>query len=157
MLALNLAAPVKLIQAVLPNMIERGSGQIVNIASVVGYQTIPRMTFYSATKSALIALSTGLRMELKGTGVDVLMVAPGSTRTDFFEQAGKVDTKSSRFESTQYSAERVARAIVRSSRRRRREVVLSAEGKTIAALRRVSHGLADWIMGLIARKAMPPK
>jgi len=155
MLSLNLTAPIALTQAVLPEMMRRGNGQIINIASVVGYQTIPRMSTYSATKAALIALSTGLRMELVGTGVDVIVVAPGSTRTNFFEAAGKVNTKATRFAATQYSAERVARAVMRASRRRRREVVLTVAGVAAVLLRRVSHRLADFLVYLVAKKAMP--
>ncbi len=155
MLAVNLAGPVSLIQAVLPEMIQRGHGQIVNISSVVGYQPIPRMTVYSAAKAALTALSTGLRMELRGTGVDVLLVAPGSTDTGFFDAAAKVDAKAARLSRTQYSAERVARAVVRSSRLRRREVTLTVEGKLITLIRRVSRRAADGIMYRVAKSAMP--
>lgn len=154
MLALNLAGPIAMIQAVLPSMLERGTGQIVNISSVVGNQTIPNMTIYSATKAALTSLTTGLRMELRGTGIAVLLIAPGSTRTPFFETAGRVNVTSVRFARTQYSPERVARAVVRSSRRRRREVTLSAEGKTISAIRRISHRLADAIMVRVAGRSM---
>ena len=155
MLALNFAGPIALIQAVLPEMVERGSGQIVNISSVVGNQAIPRMTIYSATKAALTALSTGLRMELKGTGVDVLMVAPGSTNTPFFDAAASVDVQAARLAETQYTPERVAKAVVRSSRRRRREVTLTAEGKAITIIRRFSHRLADAIMYRVAKHSMP--
>ncbi|MGB2986821.1 MAG: SDR family NAD(P)-dependent oxidoreductase [Phycisphaerae bacterium] len=155
MLAVNFAGPVALIRAVLPEMIERGSGQIVNISSVVGYQAIPRMTAYSATKAALSSLSTGLRMELKGTGVDVLLVAPGSTNTHFFEAAATVDAKAERVSQTQYSPQRVARAVIRSSRRRRPEVTLTLEGKLITLIRRFSHRLADAIMYRVARSSMP--
>jgi len=157
MLSLNFAAAIAMIQAVTPEMIARGSGQIVNISSVVGHQAIPRMTIYSATKSALTALSTGLRMELKGTGVDVILVSPGSTRSDFFDAAASVDVKTARFSKTQYSPERVARAVVRSSRTRRREVTLSVDGKAITIIRRVSHRLADGIMNLVAKYGMPAK
>ena len=155
MLALNFAGPVALIQAVLPEMLERGSGQIVNVSSVVGNQAIPRMTVYSATKSALTALSTGLRMELRGTGVDVLLVAPGSTNTEFFKAAAKVDATVTRHAHSQYSPQRVARAVVASCRRRRREVTLTVEGKAITVIRRVSHRLADAIMYQVAKWAMP--
>lgn len=155
MLALNVAAPVALIQAVLPEMIDRGSGQIVNISSVVGAQAIPRMSVYSATKSALSSLSTGLRMELKGTGVDVLVIAPGSTNTPFFESAATVDAKAKRLAQTQYSPERVARAVVRSCIRRRREVTLTAEGKLITLIRRFSHRTADAVIHQVAKRAMP--
>jgi short-subunit dehydrogenase len=154
-LATNFTAPVALIQAVLPDMLERGSGQIINVSSVVGTQTIPRMTVYCATKAALNALTTGLRMELKKTGVDVLLVAPGSTSTSFFDAAASVDVEAVRFSKTQYSPQRVARAVVRSSRRRRREVTLTLEGKLITIIRRFSHRLADAIMYQVAKHAMP--
>lgn len=156
MWGLNFAAPVALIQEVLPEMIQRRSGQIVNVSSVVGSQAIPRMGVYGATKAALSSLSTALRMELQGTGVDVLLVSPGSTATGFFEAAASVDVRAVRLAETQYSPDKVARAIVRSSRLRRREVTLSAEGKAICAIRRVSHRLADAIMYRVAKRSMPP-
>jgi len=157
MTALNLAAPIALVQAVLPEMLERRSGQIINISSVVGTQAIPRMTVYSATKAALTSFSTGLRMELRGTGVDVINIAPGSTRTDFFDAAASVDVKAARFAKTQYSPRRVARAIVRASRRRSREVALSADGIAITIIRRFSHRLADAIMYRVAKWGMPAR
>ncbi len=155
MLALNFAGPIALIQAVLPEMLARASGQIVNISSVVGNQPIPRMTVYSATKAALTSLSSGLRMELMGTGVDVLLVAPGSTNTSFFSSAAKVDAGASRLADTQHAPESVARAVVRSSRRRRSQITLTPEGKLITAIRRCSHRLADRIMYEVAKRAMP--
>ncbi|MCC7291890.1 MAG: SDR family NAD(P)-dependent oxidoreductase [Phycisphaerales bacterium] len=156
MLELNVLAPVALCKLVLPRMLERRGGQIINIASVVGYQPIPRMTAYSATKAFVLNFSAGLRMELHGAGVDVISVAPGSTRTPFFENAASVNVRAVRLARTQYSPQRVARAVVKASRRRRREVVLSAEGNTIALIRRASHRLADAIMVRFARFAMPP-
>jgi short-subunit dehydrogenase len=94
-------------------------------------------------------------MELHGTGIDVLLVAPGSTNTEFFDAAAKVDAKATRLSQTQYSAQRVARAVVRSSRLRRREVTLTVEGKLITLIRRVSPRVADGIMYRIAKSAMP--
>lgn len=94
-------------------------------------------------------------MELRGTGVDVLVVQPSSTRTDFFDSAISIDVKAVRLANTQYTAERVARAVVKSSRRRRYEVTLSAEGKAITLIRRLSHRVADAIMYRVARFAMP--
>lgn len=155
MFSLNFEAPIALIQAVLPEMLIRGHGQIINISSVVGAQAIPRMTAYSATKAALNSLSTGLRMELRGTGIDVIRVSPSSTRTEFFDQAGKVDAKATRLADAQYAPERVARAIVAASRRRRRELTLSVEGNLITAIRRVSTRVADAIMVRVAKRAMP--
>ncbi len=157
MLALNLAAPVRMTQAVLPKMLERRSGQIINISSVVGNQAIPRMTVYSSTKAALTSFSTGLRMELRRTGVDVIMVAPGSTNTPFFETAASVDVNAVRVAKTQYTPQRVARAVVKSSRRRRPEVTLTADGKAITIMRRFSHRLADFAMYHFAKYGMQSK
>jgi len=155
MLQLNFVAPVALIQAVLPQMRKRGQGQIVNVASIVGHQPMPWMTVYSATKAALLALSTGLRLELRGTGIDVIAIAPSSTRTDFFQSAANVDAKATRVAETQYTPERVAAAIVRACRRRKREVILSAEGKAISLIRRVNRRLADRLMYEVAKRGMP--
>ncbi len=155
MMGLNVLAPIAMIQAVLPEMIARKSGQIINISSVVGNQPIARMSIYSATKAALSSLSAGLRMELRGTGVDVLLVSPGSTATGFFDAASTTDVSAVRMADSQYSPERVAREVVKSSRRRRREVTLSVEGKAITVIRRVSHRLADAIMYRVAKKSMP--
>jgi len=155
MVELNFVAAADLTRRVLPEMIAGRSGQIVNISSVVGGQAIPRMTVYSATKAALWSFSSGLRMELRGTGVDVILVAPGSTRTGFFEAAGKIDTTARRMAKTQYPPERVADAIVRACVHRRKEIVLTAEGKTILFIRRFSHRIADRIMYEVGKRAMP--
>ena len=155
MTRINLLAPIALTQAVLPEMIARGSGQIINISSVVGNQPIARMSTYSATKAALSSLSAGLRMELHGTGVDVLLVSPSSTATEFFDAASTTNVSAVRMADTMYSPQRVARAVVASSVRRRREVTLSVEGKAITIIRRFSHRLADAIMYRVAKKAMP--
>ena len=105
--------------------------------------------------SSRLSLTAGLRMELRGTGVDVLLVSPSSTATDFFDSAATVDVSAVRMADSQYTPQRVARAVVTSSRRRRREVTLSVEGKAITMIRRLSHRLADAIMYRVAKSAMP--
>ncbi len=81
MLATNYAAAATLVRAVLPSMIERRSGAIVNVASVGAIAPPPWMADYVATKAALAALSESLGAELRGTGVRVLTVYPGPIRT----------------------------------------------------------------------------
>lgn len=73
----NLLAPLRLVHAVLPSMLERGSGTIVNVASMAALAPTPGMTWYNAGKAGLAAASEALRGELRGTGVDVLTVYPG--------------------------------------------------------------------------------
>ena len=78
MVQVNLAAVIHLTQRVLPGMLARGRGTIVNNASIVGYAHMPAVTTYSATKAGVVAFSEALRREVDGTGVQVLhVVTPG--------------------------------------------------------------------------------
>jgi len=78
MLQVNLAAVIHLTQRVLPSVVARGRGMIVNNASIVGYAHMPAVTTYSASKAGVVAFSEALRREVDGTGVEVLhVVTPG--------------------------------------------------------------------------------
>jgi short-subunit dehydrogenase len=69
-------------------MRERGGGTILNVASTSGFQPIPGQAVYAATKAYVMSLSEALSYELRGTGVNVLTLNPGPTRTEFTEVAG---------------------------------------------------------------------
>jgi short-subunit dehydrogenase len=73
----NLSAPVWLIKMVLPQMVERRRGAIVNVSSLAGKTCAPYNAIYSATKAGLIALSLSVDLELDGTGVTIGTVCPG--------------------------------------------------------------------------------
>jgi short-subunit dehydrogenase len=75
-------------KAVLPSMLRRGRGEVVNVASVAGRFGAPLEAAYSATKFAMVGLTESLSVELRGTGVHVSMVNPGLVDTDFFEARG---------------------------------------------------------------------
>jgi len=78
MFQVNLVAVTHLTRAVLPGMLERGRGKIVNNASISGYAYFPAATTYAAGKAGVVAFSESLRRELRGPGVDVLhLVTPG--------------------------------------------------------------------------------
>jgi short-subunit dehydrogenase len=77
----NALAPVLLTRAVLPEMIRRGSGRIVNIGSIFGSIGFAYFTAYSSNKFALRGFSESLRRELEGTGVGITYAAPRATRT----------------------------------------------------------------------------
>lgn len=87
LLELNLFAPLHVIQAFLPGMKRRGSGMIVQIGSALGYRSLEGVGAYSASKAALSRVSESLRMELKGSGIQVLEVAPGVVLTDLRNNA----------------------------------------------------------------------
>lgn len=77
----NLHAPVLLTQRVLPSMLERRSGVIINISSLAGLVPMPGALWYATAKAGLSSYSEGLRVELRGTGVHVLTVYPGPVDT----------------------------------------------------------------------------
>jgi len=82
----NVTAAIHLVQAVLPAMIEQGSGHIVNVGSMAGLYPLPS-ALYGATKGAMHRLSTNLRLELQGTGVRVTEICPGRIQTEFYQVA----------------------------------------------------------------------
>jgi short-subunit dehydrogenase len=86
---LNVLALVHLTRGVLPGMLARGSGHIVNVGSVLGYLAGPPLAVYSATKSAVHGFTDGLRREVLGRGVDVTLVTPGAVQgTAVLDRAG---------------------------------------------------------------------
>lgn len=81
LMTLNLLTPMRLINYILPKMLERASGTIVNISSVAGINPTPHMYHYSASKAALGAASESLHAELNGSGVHIVTVYPGPVAT----------------------------------------------------------------------------
>jgi short-subunit dehydrogenase len=77
LLAIDLLSPLRLTRAVLPGMLERGRGTIVDVASMASLAPTAGMTYYNAAKAGLAAASEALRGELRGTGVHVVTVYPG--------------------------------------------------------------------------------
>jgi short-subunit dehydrogenase len=82
MIHLHSTAVVELTYQLLPAMIERGQGGIINVSSMAGFQPVPYAALYSATKSFLITFSMALREELRKSGVRVVTVCPGRLRAD---------------------------------------------------------------------------
>src|SRR5438067_3960159 len=96
----NLFGPVRLIQLVLPKMRAQRYGKIVNVGSMGGRLTFPGGGFYHATKHALEAISDALRFEVRGFGIDVILLEPGLITTEFGEAAA-ASLQHSRAEPTQ--------------------------------------------------------
>ncbi|MDZ4739924.1 MAG: SDR family oxidoreductase [Alphaproteobacteria bacterium] len=81
LIALNIAAATALTSLLLPSMIERKFGRILNVASLAGFQPIPSMAVYAASKAYVLSLTESLAEELRGTGVKVTALCPGMTDT----------------------------------------------------------------------------
>lgn len=88
MFDINCVAPMTTAQLVIPGMVERGRGTIVNIGSIAGKQLYADHTVYNGTKYAIHAMTEGLRRELAPAGVRVILVAPGMVDTDLLANTG---------------------------------------------------------------------
>jgi short-subunit dehydrogenase len=78
----NVRALTELTSLLLPGMVERGFGRILNVASLAAFQPVPSMAAYAASKAYVLALTEALSEELKGSGVTVTALCPGITDTD---------------------------------------------------------------------------
>ena len=83
MIDTNVKGLIHMTRAVLPGMLRRGSGHVINIGSTAGRWIYPGGTVYCATKAAVYAISEGLKMDLHGTGIRVSTVDPGLVETEF--------------------------------------------------------------------------
>jgi len=86
-ITLNVEALVELTGRLLPPMVRRGRGVVMNIASVGAYLPTPNMATYTATKAFVLSFSEAIAEELRDSGVRVLCVCPGVTRTEFQDRA----------------------------------------------------------------------
>ncbi len=114
MLMVNIVALTQLTRKILPAMIERNRGGVLNVGSIAGYQAGPHMTVYYATKAYVLSFTEGLREELKGTEVHVTLLAPGATETGFGEDSGMGSLDM--FSSQAMPAKEVAKAAYRGYR-----------------------------------------
>ena len=85
LLTLNINALTQLIHGILPSMIKKGAGRILNVASVASFQPVPSMAVYAASKAYVLSLTESLSEELRGTGVSTTALCPGITDTALLE------------------------------------------------------------------------
>ncbi|HYC90484.1 MAG TPA: SDR family NAD(P)-dependent oxidoreductase [Thermoanaerobaculia bacterium] len=111
MMDTNFFGMVHCTRAVLPRMLARRSGTIVNVGSITGLMGFARMTGYCATKFALVGFTEGLRDEVLGSGVKVALVCPGTTDTEFFVRAEEGKMPGASRLMLAVKPERVARAV----------------------------------------------
>ena len=90
MFQVNLVALVHLTMLLLPGMVERGRGKVVNNASISGYAWFPAASTYAAAKTGVVAFSESLRRELRGTGVSVLHLVTPGVDTDMLDATREV-------------------------------------------------------------------
>jgi short-subunit dehydrogenase len=142
---LNFFSLLGLTQLVVPHMRERRSGKIVNVGSIGGKVVLPWMTVYSASKYAVGALTEGMRMELRGSGISMMVVCPGYVRTGFQQNviAGKAPAPVERGRRFAITPEQCAGAIRRGVERDARTVVTPGVGWALIAAARLFPGFVQ--------------
>jgi short-subunit dehydrogenase len=136
LIRLNVSAPIELTHRLLPLLRKNSKAFILNIGSMAAYSSLASMSTYSGSKAFLLRWSRALRMELKGSGVNVSCVCPGSVITGFTERAGMqaMDDLAKRFG---HEPAPIARAAVSAMLRGRAEFVPGRLDR-----------ITSWLMGL---------
>lgn len=150
--------------AVLPQMIERQRGHIVNITSIGGQVSVPHLLPYNSAKFATVGLSEGLRAELDQHGIMVTTIVPGLMRTGSYLNAFFKGQQSSEFSwfalgaslpLISMNAERAAQQIVQATRRGETERVLTLPALVLARFHGLFPGLTSDILALVNRWILP--
>ncbi len=148
-MAVNYFGSLYCTRAALPQLMSR-RGQIIVISSIAGFSPLLGRSGYAASKHALHGLFGSLRAELAGSGVPVLIVCPGFTRTGISTAAldgdGSVTSHPQSTMGRVAEPAEVAEALLRAAARERRLLVLSAVGKLTLAMMRLAPGLYERLM-----------
>jgi len=149
----NLLAPILLTRAVIPAMVARRRGTIINVASVAGRIATPTLAIYSAAKFGLDGFSEALRRELRPLGIHVCVLYPGVVQGTEFGRDKRVDLNLTSPPWLSLTPERVAREIVRLADRPRPRRVLPGTYWLAVALNTFLPSLVDRAMWRVVQKA----
>lgn len=155
-IAVDLLAPIALTQALLPRMVQAGGGDIIAISSVAGLIGVPLRTAYCAAKHGLVGYHDSLRAETAHQGIRVMVVAPGSVRTNVSRNAlgatGEARGASDEAIDNAPPPEALAARIIEGLRAGTRELVFAAgmEEELVRLRRQNPEGLFDLMAQLVA-------
>jgi uncharacterized protein len=130
LIAVNIATLTDLTRLLLPPLLQSGRGVLVNIASTAAYQPTPGMAAYGASKVFVLSLTESLAYETRHSGLRVLALSPGPTRTEFFDVIGTEKAAVGRF---QTPVQVVSRALAELDRSHPRPSVVSGRGNALTA------------------------
>jgi NAD(P)-dependent dehydrogenase (short-subunit alcohol dehydrogenase family) len=145
----NAIGPLNCIQAALPHM-GRG-GRIINVSSVVGRRSVPKVGGYCATKFALNALSDALRVEIAERGITVTSVYPGTTRTAFRDNSRRTKDEKRGWRPKGVTPERVAKKIADAAEKGPRDVYVRLSDRLYVMATILLPGLTDRALRAWAR------
>lgn len=151
----DLIAQIAAAQALLPHLVERGSGALVFISSIAGKVGVPMRTAYCAAKFGLIGYADALRAELSQSGVAVHVVCPGSVATDVSRNAltgrGAARGKSDKAIDEGIPPAEAARAIIEGIAAGQREIVIARGSEAaMGEMRRTPDALLDQVAAMVA-------
>jgi short-subunit dehydrogenase len=129
MVQVNVANLVSVTRELLPELVADGRGSLVNVASTAAYQPCPNMAVYGATKAFVLSFTEALAYETRESGLRVLALSPGATRTEFFDVVGTEDAAVGRFQ----TPSQVVGLAVRELDRGRRASVVSGWANAVSA------------------------
>lgn len=155
MMDTNYFGAVNCIQAVLPQMLARGEGTIVNVASITGIMGFARMGGYCATKFAIIGMTEALRDEVLGRGVRVALVCPGTTETEFFVTAEREKMPGASRLMPAVKPERVASAVCDAAEDGRYRRILPLLGATYMRMKEIFPRFAHLMMRRVSAMLEP--
>ena len=142
----NFFAPVELSRLLLPALRRGRQSVICNIGSVLGHRAVPNKSEYCASKFAIHGFSDSLRAELAPDGIQVTLISPSTTSSEFFDSL--VDTEPDATSSSigSWTPERVARTTLAAIEARRSEVICSAGGKALVYADRFAPAIMNHVL-----------
>jgi short-subunit dehydrogenase len=150
MVQVNVTALVHLTRLLLPNMIAKKAGRILNIGSTAGFQPGPFMAVYYATKAFVNSFTEALSVELEGTGVTATVSCPGATATEFAQVAG--NEKSPLFRAGVMSAHEVAEHAYAAMKSGEAVAIPGLKNKLgLQGLRVAPRGVVRWMVARLNR------
>ncbi len=153
----NATALTHVTRLLLPGMLRRGRGRILNVASTAAFQPGPLMAVYYATKAYVLSFSEALANEVKGSGVSVSCLCPGPTRTGFMERAKMGNASVLSRKSVMMDAEAVARRGIDGMMKGKRLIIPGFLNKVLAHSTRLgSRGLNARVVRRIMEEIRAP-
>ena len=154
MIRVNLVGTMLVTHAVLPGMLKRREGHVINMSSVAGLIAAPLITTYSASKYGVRAFTDSLRREVSPFGIKVSGIYPGPATTEFGQRLERTDAreKIKRSIDVHMSSEYVARRVIAVAKRPRRSLVIPWWFRIITTFDTLFPVIVDWILYIFAKK-----
>ncbi len=147
LIRVNLISLMQVTREVLPHMLKRGEGHIINMGSVSGFLAVPLIASYSASKSGARAFTDALRREVAPLGIHVSGIYPGPASTEFGQHVGKAKaySKVRPLLKSRLTSEYVARRVVDVAKRPRRSLIIPWWYRIVIAFEMLFPAVVDWI------------